>query len=98
MNFASSLNSPLAATFRRFERANQSCVLVNANHAFAFLKLTLQTKDDRLPDPRDGIEVRDNKRSRDYPKPFLRSCQTEARHAPGEDHRASGAARIDRAP
>src|SRR5512134_128371 len=92
MHFTASLDHPFPIKF-----ANQCCVFIYADHAFPFFELPLQSKNNRLPNPGDGIEVWNDEGGRDNPKPFLRSSQAKTWHAPPKDHGACRTARIDSA-
>src|SRR5688572_29986208 len=92
MHFTFSLDQPLP-----IELADQRCVFIHADHALPILEAALEAKHNRLPDTRDGIEVRDDKGGRDHPKSFLRACKPEAGHPFAKDHRPRRTACIDRA-
>src|ERR1044071_236334 len=93
VDLAFSFDYPIAA-----QLANEGSVFVDPNHTLALLKLTLQTKNDWLPDARDGVKVRDDKSGWHNSKPLLRPGETKAGHPLGKDHGACRTAGVDRAP
>src|SRR4030095_1962925 len=81
LHLAFSFDKPFPIQF-----SDQRSVIINANHVLVFLKLTLQAKNNWLPNPWNCVKVRNDKSSWHDPKSFLRSCQTKAWHPLGKDH------------